>query len=184
MQTEAGPPYHQSAKRQSILVGAFGGEKLGFGSASKRAHPQQRLMTQAMYQRARKASDLRRHAPTMLEPILDVDKLKARRRPGCKLDGSLNTSFNLNMIQRKYQGLGQFLADSMEKKRHRCSIDTDARDSATMTRSVLATNTAHLYKTAQSTDRWMNTSMTTDSEPLARQTTRFMNDIINKSIDI
>ena len=141
-------------------------------------------MTQAMYQRARKLSNLRRHAPSTLEPIVDVDKMKMRRRPGGKMDGSMNTSFNLQNINQKYQGLERFLLDSLEKKRHRCSVDTEARDSITNTRSVRA---GQLLKTAQGSDQdynWMNTSMTTDSEPRGLRTTRFMNEMINKSIDV
>ena len=45
----------------------------------------------------------------------------------------------------------------------------------------------NLFKTVQASERgnaWMNTSMTTDSEAAGLHTTRFMNDIINKSIDI
>ena len=70
-----------------------------------------------MYQRARgKMSSLRKHAPTTLDPIINADKLRIRRRPGGKLDGSLNTSVNLSLIKQKYQGLDQFIKDSMGRK--------------------------------------------------------------------
>lgn len=74
-------------------------------------------MTQAMYQRARgKMTSLRVNGPTTLEPIVDADKLRVRRRPGGKLDGSLNTSLNLSLIKQKYKGLDQFIKDSMGRK--------------------------------------------------------------------
>ena len=83
------------------------------------------------------------------------------------------------------------MVDSVEGGGKRGSIET-GRGSITLTQSVLASDKKPkagqgLQATARVSDKgraWMNSSMTADSEPLGLPTTRFMNDIINKSIDI
>ena len=68
----------------------------------------------------------------------------------------------------------------------------EEKGSMALTQSVLNSNRkpkagnvfATTTRTSDSKHKWLTSSMTADSEPLGLQRARFMNDIINKSIDV
>ena len=97
----------------------------------------------------------KRNVASSLEP---VKRYKKR-------DGSLNENFNLNMIKSKYGGIENYLDESYARK--------------------TACGPGQFGHTARSSIKrsWLNQSVNVHSES-GGNTTRFMNEMINKSIDI
>jgi hypothetical protein len=83
-----------------------------------------------------------------------------------KTDGSIGGNFNLNMIKSKYHGIENFLDESY------------ARKTAGGPRAIIGSTTRSSIKRS-----WLNQSVNVHSES-GGNTTRFMNEMINKSIDI
>ena len=83
------------------------GAKELFGGWQKRESLKNRLMTQADNRTLRKLSNLRNSvAHTTLEPITDSKYTKVKaQRPTARKDASMNQTFNLNLMDKKYKGL-------------------------------------------------------------------------------
>lgn len=92
---------------EAFSHGRAGAINFGAGTRSSIAKIHHRGKTQTDQRAARKISNLRNSvACTTLEPIQDRRYILPRdQRPGGKNDGSLNQSFNLNIVQKKYHGL-------------------------------------------------------------------------------
>ena len=194
-----------SVAEQSMIQRSFGDFEQGFNldddyNKADFKKPAQRVMTQVNDQRSRIRIQ---QSPVKQELVYSA-------LPGGRNDGSLNTSYNLNFIQKKYRGLEQFLVESAEKKkrgsmeRKRCFVGTSLSSvqNFTLRSSIPKTtknrrfhdkfdNKQRFSMSQYQTDKginWLNSSVDTmiHAEDLSSgpNTTRFMNDLIKESIEI